>query len=78
MPTCFPIRFLASTGGHPANANPWLESAPHDLHARRSLPIRTADLYLNGPAELITTLFQAQSAASAHHEQLSIPILLPR
>jgi hypothetical protein len=42
MLTCMPTRFLASTGTHPANATPWLESAPHDLDACRSLAMHTA------------------------------------
>jgi hypothetical protein len=78
MLTCMSTRFLASTSAHPANATPWLESASHNLVARRSLLMHTADAPLNGPAELTTILFRAQSAASAHREQLSIPILLPR
>jgi len=73
MLTCMPTRFLAPTSAHPANATPWLESAPHHRDACRSLLIHTAD----APAELTTTLFRAQSAAAAHHELLSIPILLP-
>jgi len=39
MPTSMPTRLLASPGGHPANATPWLESTPHPLYARRSLLI---------------------------------------
>ena len=78
MLTCIPNRLFVSTGSHPANASPWLESAPHNLEARRRLLIHTANASLNGPAGLPTTLFLAQSAASAHHQQLSIPILLPR
>ena len=78
MLTCVPIRFLASTGGHPANATPWLESAPHPLDARRSLPIHAAGAPLNGPADITALSFHARSAASAHREQLSISILLPR
>jgi hypothetical protein len=74
MLTCMPTRFLAPTGPHPANATPWLKSAPHNLDACCSLLIHTAD----APAELTTILFRAQSAASAHREQHSIPILLPR
>jgi hypothetical protein len=74
MLTCMPTRFLAPTGAHPANATPWLESAPHNLDACRSLLIHTPD----ATAELTTILFRAQSAASAHREQHSIPILLPR
>jgi hypothetical protein len=76
--TCIPNRLFASTGSHPANASPWLESAPHNLDARRRLLIYTANASLNGPAELTTTPLRAQSAASTHREQLSIPILLPR
>ena len=78
MLTNMPTRFLASTGAHPANATPWLESAPHNLDACRSLLIHTPDALLNAPTELITILFPAQSAASAHREQRSIPILVPR
>jgi hypothetical protein len=78
MLTRIPTRFLASTGTHPANATPWPESAPHHLDARRSLLMHTPDAPLLGPAELTAIPFCAQSAASAHHEQLSIPILLPR
>jgi hypothetical protein len=78
MLTSMPTRFLASTGAHPAYASPWLESAPHTLDARRSLPIHTPDVPLSRPAELTAISFGAQSATSAHHEQLSIPIPLPR
>jgi hypothetical protein len=78
MPTCMPTRSLASTSAHSANATPWLESAPHHLDARRSLLSNTADAFLSQPAELTAIPFRAQSAASAHNEQLSIPILLPR
>jgi hypothetical protein len=78
MLTCMPNRFLESTGGHPANATPWLESAPHNLDAHCSLPTHPADAPMHGPAELVAISFRAQSAASAFHEQLSIPILLPR
>jgi hypothetical protein len=78
MLTCVPTRVLASTSGHPANATPWLESALHNLDARRSLLVHTANASLNGPAGLPAILFRAQSDAPAQHEQLSIPILLPR
>jgi hypothetical protein len=78
MLTCMPTRFLASTGAHPANATPWLESAPHNLDACRSLPIHTAGAPLNGPAQVAAIPFRAQSAAPAYRKQLSIPILLPR
>ena len=78
MLTSMPTPFLAPTGGYPAYATPWLESAPHPLDARRSLLIHPEDASLMGPAELIAIPFRAQSAASPHHKQLSIPILLPR
>ena len=78
MPTRMPTQFLASTGAHPANATPWLESAPHNLDARRRLPLHTAGASLNGPAQVAAIPFCAQSAASLHRKQLSIPILLPR
>jgi hypothetical protein len=78
MSTRIPTRFLASTDVHPANATPWLESAQHNLDGRRSLPMHTAAGPLSGPAQVTSIPFRAQSAASAHHEQLSIPILLPR
>jgi hypothetical protein len=78
MPTCMPTRFLASTGAHPVNATPWLESAQHNLDGRRSLPMHTAGAPLNGPAQVTGIPFRAQSAALAHRKQLSIPILLPR
>jgi hypothetical protein len=78
MMTCMPTRFLAPTGAHLAKATPWPESAPHTLDAARSLPPRTATAPPNGSAKVIATPFRAQSAASTHHEQLSIPILLPR
>jgi hypothetical protein len=77
MPTCTPTRFLASTRAHPANATPWLESAPHNLHACRILPMHTAGAPLNGPTRVTYFPFRAQSATSAHRKQLSIPILLP-
>ena len=67
MPTSMPTRLLASPGGHPANATPWLESTPHPLYARRSFLI-----YPNaprmGPAAVAAIPFRAQSAPSAHHE----------
>jgi hypothetical protein len=85
MMTCMPTRFLSPTGAHPANATPWLESAPHNLDACRSLALHTSSLAmattgasLNGPAAFPVIPFRAQSDASAQHEQLSIPILLPR
>ena len=78
MPTSMPTRSLASPGGHPANATPWLESAPHPLDARRSLLLHTADVPLNSSTNVTTIPFRGQSAASAHREKLSIPILLPR
>ena len=77
MLTCMPTRFLASTGAHPVNATPWLESVQHNLDGRRSLPMHTAGAPLNGPTRGTYFPFRAQSAASAHPEQLSIPILLP-
>jgi hypothetical protein len=78
MLTCMPTRFLASTGAHPANATPWLESVPHDLDACRSLAMHTPGAPLNGPAQVTGIPFRAQLAAFAHRKQLSIPILLPR
>jgi hypothetical protein len=78
MSTRMPTRFLASTGPHPANSTPWLESAPHDLDACRSLPMLTAGTPLNGPAQVTVIPFRAQPPASTHRKQLSIPILLPR
>jgi len=78
MPTCMPTRLLASTGGHPANATPWLESTPHTLDTPRSLLIHTAKAFPTGPAELTAVSLHARSAASAQPEQLSIPIRLPR
>jgi hypothetical protein len=78
LPTRIPTRSLASTGVHPANATPRLESAPHDLDACRSLAMHTAGAPLNGPAQVIGIAFRAQSAALARRKQLSIPILLPR
>jgi hypothetical protein len=77
MLTCMPTRLHASTGAHPANATPWLESASHNFDGRRSPLIPTADAPPNGPAELTAIPFRAHSAAAAHHELLSIPILLP-
>jgi hypothetical protein len=78
MLACMSTRFLASPGAHLADATSWLESAQHNLDVRRSLLIRTADAPPNGPTKLIVIPFRAQSAASAHPKQLSIPILLPR
>jgi hypothetical protein len=78
MLTRMPTRFLASTGGHPANATPWLESAPHNFGPRRSPLIHTADAPLSGLAELAAIPFRARSDAAAHPKQPSIPILLPR
>jgi hypothetical protein len=78
MLTSMPTRFLASTSAHAANATPWPESASHHLDARRSLLIHPEDASLIAAAELTTIPFRAQSAASAHHEQLSIPIRLAR
>jgi hypothetical protein len=78
MLTCMPTRSLAPTSAHSANATPWLESASHHLDAHPSLLIHPEDASLMGHAELTAIPFRAQSAASAHHEQLSIPIPLPR
>jgi hypothetical protein len=78
MMTCMPTRFLAPTGAHPANATPWLGSDPDTLDAAPGLPPRTGTAPPNGSAKLIAIPFRAQSAESTHHEQLSIPILLPR
>jgi hypothetical protein len=78
MPTYMPTRSLAPTSAHTANATPWLESAPHHRDPRRSLLIHPEDASQMKPTELIAIPFRAQSAASAHREQLSIPILLPR
>jgi hypothetical protein len=78
MLTCVPTRFLASTGAHPANATPWLESASHNLDAPRCRPIHTADAPLNGTAKLAAISFRVPSAAWDQPQQLSIPILLPR
>ena len=78
MLTNMPTRFLAPTGAYPANATPWLESAPHPLDAPRSLLIHTADLPLNGSTQVTDIPFRAQLAAAAHHEPLRIPIRLPR
>jgi len=77
MLTCMPTRSVASTSAHPANADPWLEPAPDTRDASRSLPPHTAAAPLNGLATVIAIPSRAQSAASAHPEQLSIPILLP-
>jgi len=78
MLTNMPTRFLASTGAHPANATPWLESAPLNLDVCRCLALHSASAPPNGPAQVSPIPFRAQSAASAHRKQLSIPILLPR
>jgi hypothetical protein len=78
MFTRIPTRSLASTGVHPANAVPWLESAQHNLDVRRSLPMHTAGGPLSGPAQITGIPFRAQPAAPTHRKQLSIPILLPR
>jgi hypothetical protein len=78
MLSCMPTRFLASTGAHPAYATPRLESAPHTFDASHSLLIHTADAPQKGSTELTAIPLRAQSAASAHPKQLSIPILLPR
>jgi hypothetical protein len=78
MPTYMPTLFLAPTGAHTANATPWLESAPYHRDPRPNLLIHPEDASLMQPAELIAIPLRAQSGASAHREQLSIPILLPR
>jgi hypothetical protein len=78
MPTCMPTRFLALPGAYPANATPWLETAPYSLDACLSLLTGIADAPPIGHANLNAILSRAQSAASAHREQLSIPILVPR
>ena len=67
-----------SPGAHPANATPWLEPTPGDLDACVSPLTPTADVPRIGPAKLNAIPARAQLAASAHREQLSIPILLPR
>jgi hypothetical protein len=78
MLTCMPTRPVASTSAHPANAAPWLESAPHHLDARRCLLSHTAHAPQKGSTQVSDTPLRAHSAASAHREQLSIPILLTR
>ena len=78
MPTCVPTRFLSPPGAHPANATPWLEPAPGDLDACVNPLTRTAAAPRIGPAKLNAMQARTQLAASAHHQQLSIPILLPR
>ncbi len=78
MLTCVPTRFLASTSAHSANATPWLEAAPHLLDALRSLLSNTAERTLEPTRRAHRHPLRAQSAASAHNKQLSIPILLPR
>jgi len=78
MLTCMPTRLLESTGAHPANAAPWFESAPHNLDARPSPAMHTVGAPLNGLDQVTVIRFRAQSAASTHRKQLSIPILLPR
>jgi hypothetical protein len=78
MLTCVPTRVLVPAGAHPANATPWLESARSNLDARCSLLIHTEEAPLTGPSEFTVIPLRAQSAASAHSKQLSIPILLPR
>jgi hypothetical protein len=78
MPTSIPLRSVAPTGAHSANANPWLESPPHHRDARRNLLSHPDDASLTEPTELTGTPFRAQSTASAHHKQLSIPIPSPR
>ena len=78
MPISIPTRSVAPTSAHSANATPRLESAPHHRDARRSLLSHPDDASLIDTAQLTGIPFRAQSAASAHHKQLSIPILLPR
>ena len=78
MPTCVPTRFRSPTGAHPANATPWLEPTSGDLDACMSPLTRTAEAPRIGPAKLNAIPTRAQLATSAHREQLSIPILLPR
>jgi len=78
MLTCMPTRFLASTGAHPANATPWLESIPHALDVVCNLLLHSASPLPDQPTQLTTIRFRAPSAALAHPKQYSIPILLPR
>jgi hypothetical protein len=78
MPTSMPTRSVATTNAHSANATPWLESAPHPLDAHTDLLIHPEDAPMLSPAELAAIPYHAQTAASAHHEQLSISILLTR
>ncbi len=59
MSTRRPTRFLPSTGSHPANATPWLESAQHGLDAYRSLLMLTAGTPPNGPARVTVIPFRA-------------------
>ena len=77
MPTSISTRSVASTSAHFANATPWLESALH-RDARRSLLTNTAERTLEPLYRAHRHPLRAQSAPSAHHEQLSIPILLLR
>ena len=55
-----------STGAHLASAAPWLESAPHHLDARRSLPIHPADAPMHRPAELAAISFRARIGHVGH------------
>jgi hypothetical protein len=78
MPTCMPTRSLASTSAHSADATPWLESAPRYPDVRHSLLSSTGECTLEPTRRTHRTPLRAQSAALAHHKQLSIPIVLPR
>jgi hypothetical protein len=78
MLTCMPTRLLASTGSHPASATPCLESAPHTLKVGCNLLLHSVSPPLDQPTQVSAIRFRAQSAASAHRKQHSIPILLPR
>jgi hypothetical protein len=78
MLACRPTRFLASTRAHPANATPWLQSPPHTLKLACGLLLHSASPVPDRLTQVTTIRFPAQSAASAHRKEHSIPIFLPR
>jgi hypothetical protein len=78
MLTCMTTRFHSATESHSADANPCRESALHSVELAYSYPVHTANASFDEPTFLTAVRFRAQSAASAHRKQQSIPIPLPR
>jgi hypothetical protein len=78
MLTCMPTRLCPAAVSHLANATPCLESAPHNRELCCCHPMHVTGPPWDEPVQVTAVRFRAQSAASDHRKQQSIPILLPR